>query len=634
MKRILIALLALWTGLQTVSAQVPELKPLRDLDEALAPVQKKNKWGYANGRGKIVIKPVFDKAESFFSVTSPDGTTMLVARIKAGGKWGYITRENVYLIQPDFDTISRFDNNALVVAQNGPSKMLIGVRSIMSPRLQIPVLTGNILQVNLGELGEFNELGYAWASRAGKWGLLGTNGQWALSPEYSAWSWFGELGLYGVEKEDKAGLVSQDGKIVIPVQYDRIAILSNKNLLVDVGGLKGVLTQDGTQVLPPAFNSIFWDDNLGYVASVSGMYGRYAEDGVELYPCAFADVPDKENIGHIPLVKDGIPCIYIAGDGLYNITDYDERLFNELGPEEYEASTILPKWMKANLPYKEKYVTMASNLPPSVEIPEGFDGSSDQCADIRFKCGASLADVVLQDEFESIDPQVRIWDGGEKVYILLHAVEEFWVLYEYNSVTGEKRTFSVTGNMECDPVAGVIAETGVWGDDEPLAEFIPMKFPARADIRVFPILRYTFHSWAGVPFVLLGASVNGAFEMMPVAPGETVNAGVVSYGPSGQYCQFHAHVRDAAENGIAMYELVATEYVYGTPGNPDELVAKTPVVVACGYIGLTRPYFTQPLFYEARDFKDDSALVRIGDDWFAKKSSDIIALDPFIQPED
>ena len=634
MKRILIALLALWTGIQTVSAQIPELKPLLNLDEALTPVQKKSKWGFCNGRGKVVIKPVFDFAEDFSPVTAADGTTMQVARIRVGGKWGYITRENVYLIVPDYDTISRFDNNAMVVAHSGPSKMLIGVRSIMSPRLQVPVLTGNILQVNISELREFNSLGYAWASRADKWGLLGANGQWVVPCEYSAWYEFPELDMYGVEKDNKAGLMTMDGKTVVPVAYDRIAILANKMLLVEKDGLKGVLAQDGTQVLTPAFQNIFWDDNLGYVASVSGMYGRYTEDGQELYPCAFPEIPDPENTDYVPLVKEGTPCIYIAGDGLYTVGDYDERLFNELGPEEYEASTILPKWMKANLPYKEKYVTMTGNMPPGVEIPEGFDGSSDQCADIRFKCGASLADVVLQDEFESIDPQVKIWDGGEKVYILLHAVEEYWVLYEYNSVTGDKRTFSVTGNMVCDPVVGVLAETGVWGDDVPLAEFFPMNFPARADIRLFPILRYTFHSWAGVPYVLLGASVNGAFEMMPVAPGETVNAGVVSYGPGGQYCQFHAHVRDAAENGIAMYELVATEYVYGTPGNPDELVAKTPVVVACGYIGLTRPYFTQPLFYEARDFKDDGALVRIGDDWFAKKSADIIALDPFIQPED
>lgn len=599
MKRIVIALIALWTGIQTVSAQIPELKPVRDLDEALAPVEKKGKWGYANGKGKVVIKHVFDLAENFNPVTSYDGTTMQVARIKVNGKWGYITRENVYLILPEYDTISRFDNSSMVVAQMGPSKMLLGVRTIMSPRLQVPVLTGNVLQVNLNDLWEVNSNGYAWASRAGKWGMLGSRGEWA-----------------------------------IPCVYDAVSPLPNSAFLVEKNGLKGVIDGSGATVLEPVFQSIFWDVMLGYVVTVDDYYGRYNDYGIELYPCTFKDIPDPENKGYIEIVKDGTPCICLAMEGLYTVADFDEKQHNEMSQEDYEADTIIPRWMKAYLPFKEQYVTMSSKLPARVELPEGFDGSADQCADIRFKCGASLADIVLQDEFESIDPQVRIWDGGEKVYILLHAVEEFWVLYEYNSVNGKKRSFSVTGNMECDPEAGVIAETGSWGDDLPMAEFTPMNFTERADIDVFPILRYRFRSWAGVPFVLLGASTLGIFEMMPVVEGETLYAGRVSYGPSGQYCEYRAHIRDAAENGIAMYELIATEYVYGTPGSPDEITAKTPVVVACGYIGITRPYFTQPLFYEARDFTGDSALVRIGDEWFAKTAADIQALDPFVQPED
>ena len=633
MKRIVIALLALWAGFQTVSAQIPQLKPLRDLDEELVPMQKKDKWGYANGKGKMIIKAVFEQAEEFVSLTSADGTTMKVARIKAGGKWGYITRENVYLITPDYDTISRFDENALVVAKMGPSNMLLGVRTVTSPRLQIPVLTGNVLQVNLKELCDFNEAGYAWACRAGKWGLLSKKGDWTVPCEYSSWYQLPGVAEYGVEKDGKAGIVTFDGRFVVPVEYDRIGIFSNGSLMVEKDGVKGVLAQDGSEILSAVFQDITLDERLGYVVNASGMYGRYTTAGEEIYPCAFTEIPDPDNKGYIPLVKDGRYCIYIAGDGLYTLGDYDEKLHAELSQEEYEKCDIIPKWAKAYIPIENTYVTMQSRLPARLEIPEGFDGSADQCADIRFQCGVSLADVVLQDEFESIDPQVKIWDGGEKVYILLHAVEEFWVLYEYDSVYGKTRTFSVAGNMECDPTVGILAETGVWGDNEPLAQFTPMNFPERAEIKLFPILRYSFRSWAGVPYVLLGSSVLGVFEMMPVAPGETVYAGKVDYGPSGQYCEFHAHVRDAAENGIAMYELIATEHVYNTPGNPDELVAKTPVVVACGYIGLTRPFFTQPLFYEARDFGDTGAMVRIGDEWFAKKSADIAALDPFTQPE-
>ena len=38
------------------------------------------KWGYLDGKGKIVISPQFDKAESF-----AEG----LAAVKAGDNWGY-----------------------------------------------------------------------------------------------------------------------------------------------------------------------------------------------------------------------------------------------------------------------------------------------------------------------------------------------------------------------------------------------------------------------------------------------------------------------------------------------------------------------------------------------------------------
>jgi len=182
--------------------------------------------------------------------------------------------------------------------------------------------------------------------------------------------------------------------------------------------------------------------------------------------------------------------------------------------------------------------------------------------------------------------------------------------------------------MVCLPELGILADTGVWGE-APLAEFTPMLFPEKAAITCFPILRYSFHSWAGVPFVAIGSSAEGLSGMKAVKEGETVPVGKIATGASDMFCEFFAHVRNVSDNGIAMYELIAVDHIYSVSG---DLVAMDPVTVAYGYIGLECPFFTQPLFYEARDFRDNSAGVAVGESWLMATPDELKLLDPFVQP--
>ena len=633
MKRILSVIAALLVGLLAVYGQdIPDLKPLKNLDETLVPAQKKDKWGYANAKGKIIIKAVFDEAEEFLPVTSEDGTTMLVARIRVGDRWGYITRENVYLFEPEFDTISRFDNSASVVAKLGPNISLLGVRSAQSQKLQIPVLTGTVLQVNLSELREFSGNGLAWAARAGRWGILNTKGKWILPCEYDSWADVPGKELYAIGRDGKTGMCTKDGQVLIPATYDSILPLSS-SFIVSVGGQSGVLGSDGSVVIEPQFRSVVWDDQLGFVVSNEGQFGRYDANGNVVYPCIFKAIPDTGLRGYEEMVKGGVPYICLAGANPIPVSEYDDTLYSKLNAEEYASSPVIPDWLKSHLGPNDKYVTLEDRMPAqNVELPEEFYGSYAECAEIHFKCGVSLADIVLTSEEDMIDPMLKIWDAGSKVYVLLHAVEDYWDFYEYDAKTRSTRNFGVKGDMVCDPEAGFIAETAVWdGSDAPIAHLTPMCFPASAKTMTMPILRYRFRTWAGEAFVFAGESVKGESGLKAVKAGSEIVAGQITYGESDQYCDFSMRIRSAAANGIALYELVATEHVYVEGG--DELVAKSPRVVAYGYIGLGLPFFTQPVFYEARDFSEGKASVRVGDEWLSLEAAEISQMDPFIQPD-
>ena len=69
---VLVCALALSANLN--AQKIPTLKPLKELPGTLMPVEKKGRWGYADQKGKTVIKPVFEVAEGFRPVTADDVT--------------------------------------------------------------------------------------------------------------------------------------------------------------------------------------------------------------------------------------------------------------------------------------------------------------------------------------------------------------------------------------------------------------------------------------------------------------------------------------------------------------------------------------------------------------------------------
>jgi len=313
MKRFLISILALLCIAGETYAQIPELKPVKGLEDVLNPAEKKGKWGYANNSGKMIIKAVFEAADPFETVVSADGTIMDVARIKANGCWGYITRENVYLIEPVYDTVSHFDRFATVVAKSGPFHALIGVRTATSAKLNVPVLASNILQLNLTEIGEFMDNGLALAYKAGKCGMLDYKGNWAIPCRYDAMG-INADGGYDVVFEGKCGVLKADGAILVEPLYDSIvkdASLGGYRVMKD--GLQGIVGEDGHRIAPPIYENINADAALGLVVVKNGLLGLLSADGRILLDTAYSSISPCGSVGYA-VVKDGQNGVVGRGD--------------------------------------------------------------------------------------------------------------------------------------------------------------------------------------------------------------------------------------------------------------------------------------------------------------------------------
>ncbi len=64
-------------------------------------IKVKEKYGFIDRTGKMVIAPQFDDAQSFSEGLAP---------VKVGKKWGYINNVGSYVIYPQFDFASVFND--------------------------------------------------------------------------------------------------------------------------------------------------------------------------------------------------------------------------------------------------------------------------------------------------------------------------------------------------------------------------------------------------------------------------------------------------------------------------------------------------------------------------------------------
>lgn len=75
----------------------------------LYPIEKNNRFGYINERGKVVIKPQFRNAGDFNNNLAP---------ARAEGYWGYINKKGVFVIQPEYDFALPFEDGLAVVVKD------------------------------------------------------------------------------------------------------------------------------------------------------------------------------------------------------------------------------------------------------------------------------------------------------------------------------------------------------------------------------------------------------------------------------------------------------------------------------------------------------------------------------------
>lgn len=203
--------------------------PTNDAREScffLYPFKKKDKYGYINRNGEVVVPAAFSYARPFsegYGIVSRPGEKIVfsfdgkligvlpgdsvggfhcgLASYKVDGKWGYINRALEICIDPQFD-VARDFVNGLAIVENEEKWGVIDICGHVRVNIAFDRLRAS-------------DSGLFVAYQSGKgWGFVDCHGQWVIDPKYRVVHGFSE-GLAAVTMDSDFGFINPSGEWVI-----------------------------------------------------------------------------------------------------------------------------------------------------------------------------------------------------------------------------------------------------------------------------------------------------------------------------------------------------------------------------------------------------------------------------------
>lgn len=137
--------------------------------------------------------------------------------------------------------------------------------------------------------------GFAAVKILGKWGFIDIHDNLSAQPVYDEVESYVD-GFALVRQKDLFGLIDRAGKVVLPVRYQYIRILPNRNLHLTIGGQQGLADATGRILIQPRFDTLI-DTGNGYaIVSKQGKSGLVNYNGVATVPQVYDYIAfDKES---------------------------------------------------------------------------------------------------------------------------------------------------------------------------------------------------------------------------------------------------------------------------------------------------------------------------------------------------
>lgn len=189
---------------------------------------KKDKYGFINKKGKVIVPLIYDDAFPFYKG---------YASVKKGEKWLYINKKGreVQALNNFVTSYKPIINNLVLVSDVNKSKIKKGQLTSITTGLTeyLTKVKGSEYPENLYDLENNKFLNFS---------------------DFDEISGYFISGLMKVVKNRKIGFVDKNNQIVIPLVYDEVKEISEDKIIVKKDGFWGAIDKKNSNIIPFEYN--------------------------------------------------------------------------------------------------------------------------------------------------------------------------------------------------------------------------------------------------------------------------------------------------------------------------------------------------------------------------------------------
>lgn len=131
---------------------------------------------------------------------------------------------------------------------------------------------------------------------------------------YDNISFYGESGMWPVQRDGLWGFVDQHGELIIPCEWEVVGMVVNGRAPVCKDGKWGAIDRAGKLIVPCEWTMLFVHEDGGFIVNDDGYEGALAADGTLVIPCGQYDSVGTV-IDGVRLVRQGDKWGICSEDG-------------------------------------------------------------------------------------------------------------------------------------------------------------------------------------------------------------------------------------------------------------------------------------------------------------------------------
>lgn len=293
-----------------------------------AAVKQDGQWGAVNETGEVLIPLRYEAVDTTLIEQDKQAEDLAMPgrdwliETKSHGKYGFYNREGKVIIPLSYEARSPWADGVTAVQVK---KDELGFYRADGRRLAPPVYSAVSDMRN----------GWAIVKKDGKYGYVSREGA-LIDPIYDQAHYFSEG--YAPVKDRKWGVIDEEGRLVIPHEYDDAGPhVSDGLLAVKRDNLWGFIDMTGAEVIPIAYREVHptFDEHLTAVKNEDNLWGFVSSTGEVTAEPTFRGVvtPFSEGLAGV-VTTDG--KAYARPDGTIAFqADFDRIYAFEDGLAEY-----------------------------------------------------------------------------------------------------------------------------------------------------------------------------------------------------------------------------------------------------------------------------------------------------------